>query len=349
MKQISWISPVLIFSLLLAAGCQPPADDPAEPPSVTILQTGQTASIETEDDGYLQMGLDWPAPRFTDNGDNTVTDNLTGLMWEQCPGNSTMDWAAALVYANGLDLATHDDWRLPNINELESLCSSQESLNGTWLSSLELTDVQNNVYWSSTTDAAATANAWYVDMSNTRLNSIDKSTDTVYVWAVRGITDKLMKTGQTTSYTAGDDGDLEQGVAWPSPRFADLGDGTIRDNLTGLIWQKAVDTTARNWAASFTYARGLSFASADDWRIPNKRELRSLIHYGVSNQVTCLAGFGFTDFDSEYYWTSTIYAQSTSKAFACSLTGATAGQEPGCLLNHERTSSACTVLVRGGE
>jgi hypothetical protein len=207
----------------------------------------------------------------------------------------------------------------------------------------------NTVYWSSTTDAAATANVWYVDMSNTRINSIDKLTGNVYVWAVRGTTDKLMKTGQTASYASGDDGDLKQGVAWPSPRLSDQDDGTIRDSLTGLVWQKTADTTARNWADSFTYARVLSFASADDWRIPNKRELRSLIHYGESNQVTCLAGFGFTDFDSEYYWTSPIYAQSTSKAFACSLTGATAGQEPGCLLNHERTSSACTIVVRGGE
>ena len=46
----------------------------------------------------------------------------------------------------------------------------------------------------------------------------------------------LSKTGQATSWGAGDDGDLEGGVAWPNPRFADNGDGTITDNLTGLIW-----------------------------------------------------------------------------------------------------------------
>jgi len=46
------------------------------------------------------------------------------------------------------------------------------------------------------------------------------------------------KTGQTTSYATGDDGDLEKGVAWPDPRFMDNGNGTVTDNLTGLIWLK---------------------------------------------------------------------------------------------------------------
>ena len=46
------------------------------------------------------------------------------------------------------------------------------------------------------------------------------------------------KTGQTTSCAAGDDGALKKGVAWPSPRFTDNADGTVSDNLTGLIWLK---------------------------------------------------------------------------------------------------------------
>jgi len=46
------------------------------------------------------------------------------------------------------------------------------------------------------------------------------------------------KTGKTTSYATGDDGDLEKGVTWPSPRFTDNRNGTVTDNLTGLIWLK---------------------------------------------------------------------------------------------------------------
>ena len=46
------------------------------------------------------------------------------------------------------------------------------------------------------------------------------------------------KTGQTTSFYSGDDGELQRGVIWPSPRFMDWGDGTVTDNLTGLMWLK---------------------------------------------------------------------------------------------------------------
>ena len=59
------------------------------------------------------------------------------------------------------------------------------------------------------------------------------------------------ETGQTTCYDAlgntiacldsGQDGELQKGVAWPSPRFTDYGDGTVRDNLTGLTWMKEAD------------------------------------------------------------------------------------------------------------
>ena len=59
------------------------------------------------------------------------------------------------------------------------------------------------------------------------------------------------KTGQTTSYTTGDDGDLEMGVPWPSPRFTDKGDGTVTDNLTGLIWLKDANCFGgRTWISS---------------------------------------------------------------------------------------------------
>ena len=61
------------------------------------------------------------------------------------------------------------------------------------------------------------------------------------------------KTGQTTSYATGDDGDLEKGVSWPNPRFTDNLDGTITDNLTGLIWLKDANCFGyRNWGEAIT-------------------------------------------------------------------------------------------------
>jgi len=57
----------------------------------------------------------------------------------------------------------------------------------------------------------------------------------------------LPKTGQTTVYSTGDDGDIQAGVSWPSPRFMDNGDGTITDNLTGLMWLQDANCIATEY------------------------------------------------------------------------------------------------------
>ena len=55
---------------------------------------------------------------YIDNGDGTVTDNGTGLMWQQATAPGTYTWEQALVYCENLDLANHTDWRLPTVKEL---------------------------------------------------------------------------------------------------------------------------------------------------------------------------------------------------------------------------------------
>ena len=127
------------------------------------------------------------------------------------------------------------------------------------------------------------------------------------------------KTGQTTSYAAGDDGDLEKGVAWPNPRFTDNSNGTVTDNLTGLIWLKNAECFGpRVWTAALTDANtlnnrecGLTDGSVEgDWRLPNVREMQSLIDYGRYNPALP-SGYPFTGAQSEYYWTSSTYPDST--------------------------------------
>jgi hypothetical protein len=144
--------------------------------------------------------------------------------------------------------------------------------------------------------------------------------DDIYALALPA---RVPKTGQTTSYGTGDDGDLEKGVAWPNPRFTDNGDGTVTDNLTGLIWLKNANCFgARNWATALSDANtlnsgecGLTDGSVEgDWRLPNVREQQSLIDYGRSN-LALPSGHPFTGVQSNYYWTSTPYAYYTSFAW----------------------------------
>ena len=140
------------------------------------------------------------------------------------------------------------------------------------------------------------------------------------------------KTGQTTSSATGDDGDLEKGVAWPNPRFTDNGNGTVTDNLTGLIWLKNASCFGQaTWATALVDANTLSFgncglsdnSAAGDWRLPNVRELLSLVYYGVAGPaLPNAAGTGrwssgnpFTGVVSTYYWSSTTYAGDSSYAW----------------------------------
>jgi hypothetical protein len=134
-------------------------------------------------------------------------------------------------------------------------------------------------------------------------------------------------TGQKTSYAAGDDGDLQKGVPWPDPRFTDNGDGTVTDNLTGLIWLKNANCGGNmNWANALTYSSGLASGScgltddsfAGDWRLPNVRELYSLIDF--SNQHPALpSGHLFTGVQASSYWSSTTYAIYTGYAWDVSM------------------------------
>jgi hypothetical protein len=124
---------------------------------------------------------------------------------------------------------------------------------------------------------------------------------------------QLWKTGQTTSYATGDDGDLERGVAWPSPRFTDNGNGTVTDSLTGLIWLKDANCFGtKTWADALNDANtlnsgecGLSDGSVEgDWRLPNRKELHSLVDYSKFNPALP-TGHPFSNVQANYYWSST--------------------------------------------
>jgi Protein of unknown function (DUF1566) len=100
------------------------------------------------------------------------------------------------------------------------------------------------------------------------------------------------QTGQTTSRATGDDGDIQAGITWPVPRFTDQSNGTVRDNLTGLIWLKLATCFGdQSWQQALDAANALASGScglsdgsvAGDWRLPNIRELLSLIDFGFFN------------------------------------------------------------------
>ena len=123
---------------------------------------------------------------FIDNGDGTITDTSTGLMWQKGTGAGNMTWQAALAYCEDLELPAggFTDWRLPTINELRSLVDFSRydpSINTTFFPNT----VTDNPYWSSTSYAGSAINAWSIyfkygaDHWDYKLNSLN-------VRAVRG-------------------------------------------------------------------------------------------------------------------------------------------------------------------
>jgi len=292
-----------------------------------VTKTGQTTSYYTGDDGNLKTGLAWPTPRFTDQGDGTVVDNLTGLEWVKAPhslsGNSsTKSWTNAVNFCNGLVYSGHSDWRLPNIKELVSLVDS-----GCYSPALSaghpFSGIKNlNSYFSSTTSDYYTNYVWILNMGDGAVSQDHKTTD--YVWPVRNgqkaTPSPTPKTGQMISYLEGDDGDLKTGVTWPNPRFTDHGDGTVTDNLTGLEWVKAPHSLSGNsgtmtWSSAIDFCNRRTYAGYSDWRLPSRNELMSLIDCG-HHSPTLPDGNPFSGVQiDDNYWSSTSYQGYTDSAW----------------------------------
>lgn len=173
----------------------------AEP--APVFKTGQISTFHTGDDGTLQRGVAWPAPRFTVNGSTgTVDDNLTGLVWlKNANCFETQAWANALTSANNLaapqcglsDGSIAGDWRLPNREELESLVDfayyspalSNANVSAKWVEGGPFDNVQSADYWSSTTYAFMTDYEWRVDMDSGSVYPFG-NWNSFYVWPVRG-------------------------------------------------------------------------------------------------------------------------------------------------------------------
>jgi hypothetical protein len=123
-----------------------------------LKKTGQTTSYTPYDDGYYQTGV---TPSYTrDDSKEIVTDNITGLMWQDNSEAKTLKltWQGAMDYCDGSSLGGYSDWRLPAVEELEDIVDYGRS------PSIDPTfkNVENTWYWSSTSISGGTDHAWLV-------------------------------------------------------------------------------------------------------------------------------------------------------------------------------------------
>lgn len=225
-------------------------------------------------------------PSYTNNKNGTIIDNVTGLTWEQDMGTKmTLD--EAIKKAKKSNLGGFNDWRVPTIKELYSLIQFTGKVKG------------------------ATAIELFIDTNyfNQPLGGSEKGEREIdaQTWSSTEYVGRTMRNDETIFGVNFVDGRIK-GYPKYSPRtgtdnkmyfrlvrgntdygknnFIDHKDGTVSDYATGLMWQKADDAIGRNWKEALKYGENFQLNNNSDWRLPNAKELQSIVDYSRSPQTT---------------------------------------------------------------
>jgi hypothetical protein len=300
-------------------------------PAYVIVGTGQmkcynnAREISPPRPGQAFYGQDaqhpGATPAYRDNGDGTVSDLNTRLMWVQARGQK-VTWDAAMAGAKSCRAGGYTDWRAPSIKELYSLILFTGECHGPMMVSrpflntnyfefaygdvsdgerlIDCQDWSATEYLGTTMDGNPTV--FGVNFADGRIKGYPKNTrapqrrrsHVLYVRYVRG----------NPGYGRND--------------FHDNGDGTVSDRATGLMWTKADSGKGMNWEQALAYAEQFTLAGHTDWRLPNAKELQSLVDYNRSPVAADPARRGpaidpifqttrLQDGEYPFFWSSTTH------------------------------------------
>jgi len=239
--------------------------------------------------------IDGNQPSYVINGDGTVTDLVTGLMWSQ-DYYGKMTYSEAVAMVNSFSLAGYSDWRLPTIKELYSLIDfSGEDVNPQASSG-------NNPFID-----ASTFDFEYGDTSaGERIIDSQWVTTTLYTGDSGFGSGNLMfgvnfADGRIKGYPVGSSigpGGGEKtyfvrfvrgNTSYGANDFVSNNDGTISDLATGLMWSQADSGTGMDWEDALAYVQDLNaqnYLGYSDWYLPNAKELQSIVDYTRSPDAT---------------------------------------------------------------
>ncbi|MFH1047480.1 MAG: DUF1566 domain-containing protein [Patescibacteria group bacterium] len=321
------ISNLDLAAIPVGAGSgSPPADVSAPSAASTtanyrLVDTSQShcfddgQAISCPADGEFYFGQDAQylghAPSYTDHTDGTITDNVTGLMWQAAHNSERVNLEDATLTCDWLTLAGYYDWRLPTIKELYSLSDwrgltgeidfidhqyfALEEPNQIVLDDSTLWPGMMGQTWSSTLykgdlEERGEAAAFYFNFLDGHIKAAGTADNELFYRCVRG-----------PQYGVND--------------FTDNGDGTISDRATSLTWQQTDDNVTRDWVTALAYCENLELADADDWRLPNVKELQSIVNYD-SPEPAKYNVFGQSE-PSAWFWSSTTYDYGGEAAYVC--------------------------------
>ena len=283
---------------------------------------GQDANYSINPPSYTKLDAGGNALPDSATSWVMVRDNVTGLVWEVKTDDSSIHdknhtdtWQGVLdtfiVSLNASGFGGYTNWRLPTLKELG--CIVNYGTYGPAIDTDYFPNTMKSGYWSFTPYAYAATSAWIVDFDY-GYGGFSYKSGSYHVRAVRG----------------------EQS----NNTFVNNGDGTVTDTSTGLMWQQGALGNRMTWEEALSYCEALLLAEHVDWRLPNRRELQSIIAYEAYNPA--IDPDYFPDTVSSGYWSSTTRTDNTSRGWTYSF-------GDGSDYGRSKTNSYYVRAVRAGQ
>jgi len=269
------------------------------------------------------------SPTYRDNGDGTVSDLVTGLMWSQAVDPRKVDFEEAQRISQSMTLGGFHDWRVPTIKELYSLIDFR-GYTGSPPTRGDFSSVP--------ADAIPFIDTDYFDFAYGDVNSGERYIDAQWLSSTKYVSTTMdgMETifgvnfadGRIKGYGFRKVGTARtiktffaryvRGNAYGGNVYVDNGDGTISDRATGLMWMQTDSGKGMNWQQALNFAENLESAGYRDWRLPNAKELQSIVDYSRSPDTSVSPAidpvFQSTPITNEagqrdypFYWASTTH------------------------------------------
>lgn len=221
--------------------------------------------------------------------DDTVLDEVTGLLWERGHSPATQDWWGSLDYCTSLSIGGRDDWMLPSRIELISILDL--GVYNPTIDGSAFPDTPPAFFWSSSPLPYSNL-AYGVRFEQGYMYDHDPAS-AGYARCVA-------------------DAPVSEGTRWA------LTTDTVEDLRTGLVWQRATPAEAFDWTAGIAQCDELTLAGSTAWRLPTLKELETILD--ETRWGPAIDEVAFPDTPAEWYWASNPAADAPGYPWAASFT-----------------------------